>query len=274
MVKASRVKSVFLAFLLGVALIAHAGMTMADSWNGVDVTLNGTYNTYPPPTPNWSATILGNGNLQLTNAANEAGAAWVNTPIPTANSFTTTFNFTLTYAPPLSGWPLPAPQADGITFAFQNSSTSALGTGGGSLGVGGIPSAAGSAIQTWSNNTVGFFGPGQDPAALTIKAAPFDLGDTSPLAGSETISYNAVTTMLTMTGQINGSPVSDSLAINLASVYGATVYAGFTGGSGVGGSDQEITYWSGITAVPVPPSMLLLAPGLLGLVGMRRRFKK
>ncbi len=48
--------------------------------------------------------------------------------------------------------------------------------------------------------------------------------------------------------------------------------AGF--GSMVEGNTSIDNIVATTSAVPVPPSLLLLAPGLLGLVGMRRRFKK
>ncbi len=49
-----------------------------------------------------------------------------------------------------------------------------------------------------------------------------------------------------------------------------TYYEGFNGGY-VTSTSVNGTF--AVSAVPVPPSMLLLAPGLLGLVGLRKRFK-
>lgn len=40
------------------------------------------------------------------------------------------------------------------------------------------------------------------------------------------------------------------------------------------GGAQPWNYWSQVSVVPIPPSLLLLGSGLLGLAGLRRKFKK
>jgi hypothetical protein len=129
------------------------------------LTLNGTLNgvvnsAYPAfvttnPTPT-VATVL-----RLTpNQSSWAGSAWYNTQQPVAGGFTTVFQFQFTQqSAPLS--------ADGIAFVIQNSSLSALGQGGGSIGYadgggycgdtpppcGGIPNSVAVEFDTYDNST-------------------------------------------------------------------------------------------------------------------------
>jgi hypothetical protein len=59
-------------------------------------------------------------------------------------------------------------------------------------------------------------------------------------------------------------------------LYLFSAFGGATAGGKDWSSNDGPEYWgvrSG-TVVPVPPSLLLLAPGLLGLIGLRRRFVK
>lgn len=70
--------------------------------------------------------------LQLTpNTSLQAGSAWDTTPQPVANSFSTTFAFQLNSAGQTPG--------DGIAFVIQNSSLTALGSDGCSIGFAGDP---------------------------------------------------------------------------------------------------------------------------------------
>ncbi len=54
---------------------------------------------------------------------------------------------------------------------------------------------------------------------------------------------------------------------------GASTVLSFTSMDTTGGYNGPVIGNVAVSAVPVPPSILLLAPGLLGLVGMRKRFK-
>jgi Bacterial lectin len=96
--------------------------------------------------------------LRLTPAlVGQRGSAWFNIQQPVAGGFTTTFQFQLTQGS--------VPPADGIAFVIQNSSLSALGQGGGSIGYadggsacgdisppcGGIPNSLAVEFDTFNN---------------------------------------------------------------------------------------------------------------------------
>jgi hypothetical protein len=53
-----------------------------------------------------------------------------------------------------------------------------------------------------------------------------------------------------------------------------TLLTGFSGAGANDGNAYDANFRYEISAVPVPPSLLLLAPGLVGLAAVRRRFKK
>lgn len=196
--------------------------------------------------------------IQLNNDYTQSGAAWLTTAFSTSQSFVATFSFSLNAT---SEYPM----ADGISFALQNIGTSALGQGGGFVGYGGL-NVVGSVVQSWVNNTAGL---NIDGNPYNTQAAPANLGNASYVLGNQTVSYNAGTSLLTMTGTLNVDGtiynISDSKTINLADRFGSTFYAGFTGGTGASTADQKITAFS-VTAVPEPESYALMMAGL-GLLG-------
>lgn len=251
-------------FTIGTTLIAAlmggGGPAQAATFFGQDVALVG------------SATVLGNGNLQLTPPTDgQAGAAWATTAWSTTESFSTTFTFSLA----ASDFD---PMADGITFALQGAGTDVVGTGGGGIGIEGLDVVA-SVIQTWDNNRLGLVTSG-DPTAA--QSAGIDLGASKLVTGMQTITYDAGTHTLSVTGSLMvdtdlsdedlGTPVTfnESIGIDLEARFGAQMYAGFTGGTGLSYADQRITSWTGTAPIPEPETYALFLAGL-GLLGMVRR---
>jgi len=108
-----------------------------------------------------AAAPVGSANvLRLTSAGpSQAGSAWFNIQQPVAGGFTTVFKFQFTAGS--------VPPADGIAFVVQNSSLSALGQDGGSIGYadgglpcgdtappcGGIPDSVAVEFDTFDNST-------------------------------------------------------------------------------------------------------------------------
>lgn len=215
-----------------------------------------------------SATLLGNGALQLVSDTNYlAGAAWIASPLSTASSFTANYSFSLA-SPFTNGQTM----ADGFAFALQNAGNAVVGGNGGNIGYTGLR-AVGSVIQTWGNNTAGI---NTDGNAYDTKAAPANLGSASLVTGSETVNYNVQSHVLSMSGTliVDGVryAISDSASINLATTFGSTFYAGFTGGTGGSYADERITSFS-ISPVPEPGTWALMA-GALGMIGFSTRRAK
>lgn len=218
------------------------------------------------------------GALQLTqntnvhNASGVAGAGWLAQSISTTQSFSTSFSFSL--KGDSSG-----KMADGIALAFQNIGNNITGVGGGDVGywnLGGKgASAVGSVILSWDRNDYGLSTNG---VVQGLKDAPFSLGASNNVTGSQTVSYNAVTHELTMTGTFNdltsglSYAVSDAKIVDLNAKFGSTMYVGFTGGTGGTDADQRITSFS-VSAVPEPETYTMMLAGL-GLVGFAARRRK
>ncbi|MEV4780150.1 lectin-like domain-containing protein [Burkholderia sp. LMU1-1-1.1] len=219
-----------------------------------------------------SATMAG-GDLQLTRNSGSAGAGWLTQTIPTTESFSATFSFSLL------GNGFNGKMADGIALVFQNQGDNVVGNGGGDLGywnIGGSgASAVGSIIRSWDNNAVGLSTNG---VVQGVKSAGFNLGAANYVTGTETVTYNALTHELTMGGTLIDHStglsyaVSDAASVDLNVKYGGAMYIGFTGGTGGSYADQRITGFS-VSAVPEPATYAMLMGGL-GLVGWASRRKR
>ena len=161
--------------------------------------------------------------VQLTPRGGGTGGIWGKQPVSLLESFRVVFTFYLRRS-------FTDPQADGVAFVIQTQSASALGEGGGGLGLVGLPG-VGSVIQTYVNNHVGFT---LDANPYDAKAAPADLGAAQVVKGREYISYDAANHVLRMNGHIavDGKryQVNDTANVDLASLLGAdSAYFGFVG---------------------------------------------
>ena len=243
-------------FLLAVATVLVMSFSLpvaAASFAGQNLDLAG------------SATVLANGDLQLTNDYWQKGAAWLPSSLSTANSFSFTFSFSLQSLQA-------SPMADGVALVLQNQGTGwdAVGKVGGNIGYTGL-NAVGSVVQTWINNTAGV---NTDGNAYDTKPAPVNLGLAGLVLGVETVSYNAQSHSLAMNGvlTVDGTSyqVNDSATVNLANQFGPNMYLGFTGGTGGSLADQRITSF-GVTSTPIPAAVWFVSPVLVGLFGLRRR---
>ena len=211
------------------------------------------------------AADMTDGSIQMVKRGASGGAAWLTSPVSTANSFDVNFAFSLKSSGSF-------PMADGITFALQNGGTDVLGQNGGNLGYNGL-GAVGSVIQTWYNNTAGL---NIDGNAYHTQSAPANLGRANLVTGTENVKYDAANHTLSMTGTLlvdgTSHAIRDLKEINLATKFGSTMNMGFTGASGGSYSDERITSFS-VSAVPEPETyaMLLAGLGLMGFMSRRRK---
>jgi hypothetical protein len=251
--------------LLAITAIAAAAFSVSASAATIDLsslTLAGT------------AAQVGNG-VQLTNFNGpnyQSGAAWLAQGVSTTTSFSTSFSFSLKGDD--SG-----KMADGIALVFQNIGSNVTGNAGGDVGywnLGGHSGSAavGSVIRSWDNNEYGI---STDGVVQGLNKASWNFGALNDVTGTQTITYNATTHVLSMTGSFSDGlghtlNVSDSDTVDLSAKFGSTMYVGFTGATGGADADQRITGFS-VSAVPEPETYAMLMAGL-GLVGFAARRRK
>ena len=205
------------------------------------------------------STDLDDSRLQLTNGlAGEAGSAWYYQPV-NVQAFTSEFSFQLSN-----------PAGEGITFAIQGDSNTALGAAGAGLGYQGIANSI--AIKFDLDNaagegpdSIGLYTNGAIPTvpAIDLSTTGIDLhsGDTMDV----TLTYNGTILSMVISDLVTGAAYSTSWTVNIPSIVGGnTAYAGFTGGTGGLASSQKILTWVYTTvsnSLPVTTSPTFTPPG-------------
>ena len=228
-----------------------AGLVLLILCFGPRASVDGQSFEYPNFTGATGLTLLGNaqivGNtLRLTPALNsQTGVAWTAQPVAVAGGFSTTFQFTIT---PLSGG------ADGMTFAIQSSSPTAMGSaaaGGGGLGYHGIPNSIVVEFDHYPNGN--YNDPNGNHISIhTLNGSPnsadenvASLGSTSTIAallGLHTATIEYAEGELSVA--IDGTEVL-AVMVDLSLVLGGPdAYVGFTGATGGLNEQHAILSWS------------------------------
>ncbi len=187
---------------------------------------------------NGSAALSGT-SLELTNGgANEAGTVFYTSPV-NVQSFTTDFTFQITN-----------PAADGFTFTIQNAGPGALGFNGGALGYQGIGNSVALKFDVYQNpgdpsgNSTGIFVDGAVPiGGVDLTGSGINLASGDQIDAH--ITYSGTTLSLTLTDLVTKATWSHPFTINIpGTVGGTTAFVGFTGGTGLLTSTQQILGWS------------------------------
>lgn len=201
-----------------------------------------------------SGSAIAGAVLRLTDGVNdEFRSVWLTTP-QTVTQFTTEFVFKLT-----------APDADGFTFCLQQSSLTALGPSGGSLGYAGITPGAAIKFDIFpSLSTTGLYLSGAYPddnasasamssGAIPVTGMDFHLGHQVRV----TLTYDGGAKSLaeTLTDLTTRAVFTHTYAIDLSQYLtsGSTAYVGFTGATGGMASTQDIQSWSFSSSLPTVP---------------------
>ena len=300
-------------------LLAALGLTAATSMVACAAhATNFTYNGFSNPAGlnivgNAATTTTGDGTVLRVIPAlgSQAGAAYSTNPVTLGanNTFSTQFNFRFTN-------PSGVDPADGITFVLAASPTG-LGSSGFGMGYAGVGNSVAIELDTYNNGvpgvSLGYFP--QEPnssnhvaidtnGALTNTAATNVYGNGSCGFANGTPSQNSYavagcmangdlwTVNISYDGSLLNASLSDpaenssfaaitNYAINIGSFIGGnTAYVGFTGSSGAGTENEDISYWqfadtatlpTAPTSMPEPASLLLLASLTASTAFLRRR---
>ncbi|MCP5532074.1 MAG: DUF1929 domain-containing protein [Akkermansiaceae bacterium] len=203
--------------------------------------------------------------LRLTTATtNQAGSAWLGQSFPVRGdtSFATRFVFRQTGA---------ADGADGLVFVVQGLSSDVLGTGGGSLGYGGIGSSLAVEFDSYAGggdpnaNHIGVLTNGNVTTHLATHSPGFDMEDGA--GHTAWVEYDGPANTLrvylseAVTQVRPATPVITLGAVDLAALAGRQAWFGFTAATGGSVNAHEILSWDmamdanhlpGLSEPPVP----------------------
>jgi Domain of unknown function (DUF1929)/Legume lectin domain/Chitobiase/beta-hexosaminidase C-terminal domain/PKD domain len=191
---------------------------------------------------NGNATISGTAlSLTTTNGTFQASSAWYPTPINIQN-FTTDFSFQTSAG---------TQTADGLTFTLQNSSTTALGSAGGSLGYAtAITKSVAVKFDLYSNNgegpdSTGLYVNGASPTTPAVDMTSSGVNLHSGDVFRVHMTYDGTTLTMTITDASTAATFTQAWTVNIPSTVQAnTAYAGFTGATGGSTSNQNILSWT------------------------------
>jgi Legume lectin domain/PEP-CTERM motif len=261
---------------------------------------------------NAGTAVTGDGTVLriIPAAGNQAGAAYstTSTTLGTGATFSTQFSFRFTQ-------PGGVDPADGITFVLA-ASPSGLGTAGYGMGYQGVANSVAIEFDTYNNGNANSLGPfPQEPdssnhVAIDLNGALTNANPTNVYgisscgfpSGTPSQSSNAVagcmsngdlwTATITYDGSLLNVVLSDpaegsifnaitNLPIDIASYLGGnTAYVGFTGSSGAGWENEDITSWRFADTATLPPAgvpepatwaTMLLGFAGIGMAVRRRR---
>jgi len=223
-----------------------------DAWYGYDIRY-----------PNWVFW------LELTPAENDkTGAVWYTQKQQIAAGFDTTFSFLV--SDEVGGG------ADGLAFVIQNTSSNALGSGGGSMGYGGIADSLAVEYDTWQN-------PDDSPGDSHISVQTAGHQPNSPSATFSLRSFGPIPSLYSVhTSRIRYLPgtlqvyldggLVLSVATDLSSLLDldeGKAWVGFTAATGGSAERHRLLSWT-YTELPEPATLWFLAAAGLPLIARRR----
>jgi len=228
-------------------------------------------------------TLTLNGNAAASindlNLANDTGglasSGFIATPISSNSYISGSFDFTLVDTASIAAY---GAQADGIAFVIQNdpAGASALGGGGGNIGAAGIANSIGIGFQSWYNDHATIFQSTDIGCGVvycgTGALGNFSLGQNPRNDVHVTFNYSGGILSYTATNSDTSQSISDSLTFYLPAL-GPQVYLGFTGATGLGYANQDVSnVVFNVSPAPEPAAWATMLLGL-GLAGaaLRRR---